>query len=302
MLSRFSLALLTLLLTALLAFAWALLLFYTSPSLRPENVDWPRTLRDLSLCLAAFLLFATAAYLPVRRTIVSKLTIGFGLNFVGVWQALINDLVEPHWWPAEAISFLCIPVGLLIAALGLYQLGRAYRMNRLILGSYQQIERDLATVDQLTQLYNRRYFFTTCGPLFEQSQDEGQQPVVIGLRILNLTELNQRLGLEAGDDILQRVGKAIRRYLRHGQVAARMGGRRFAVFLPDGTEHDADHLARQIVARLEHVLMTDARGEDLLVQVQINYHVGVAREADTLETLVRRVSTDDTDTGKNPAP
>ncbi|UZJ43191.1 GGDEF domain-containing protein [Marinimicrobium sp. C6131] len=302
MLSRFSLAFSTLLLTALLAFAWALLLFYTNPPLRPENVDWPRTLRDLSLCLAAFLLFATAAYLPVRRPIASKLTIGFGLNFVGVWQALINDLVEPHGWLTEAISFLCIPVGLLIAALGLYQLGRAYRMNRLILGSYQQIERDLATVDQLTQLYNRRYFFATCAPLLEQALAAGQQPVVIGLRVLNLTELNQKLGLEAGDDILRRVGKAVRRYLRPGQIAARMGGRRFALFLPDGTEHEAEDLVKQIATRLENLLMTDERGDETLIHVQIDHQIAVAGEDDTLETLVRRTSASESDTGKNRHP
>ncbi len=289
MLSRFSLALFTLMFTALLAFVWALALFYTSPSLRPENVDWPRTLRDLTLCLTAFLLFATAAYLPVRRSIAQKLTVGFGLNFVGVWQALLNDLIRPGWWLADAISFLCIPLGLGIATIGLYQMGRAYRMSRLMLGSYQRIERDLATVDQLTQLYNRRYFFTTCGPMLEQSLASGQQPVVIGLRVLNLAELNQRLGLQAGDDVLIRVAKAIRRYLRPGQIAARMGGRRFALFMPDGSKQEAEYLVGQIVARLEHVLMTDESGKDKLVQVHIEHQLVIAQPGDTLEQISRHV-------------
>lgn len=275
--------------TALLAFAWALWMFYSSPSLRPEYVDWPRTLRDLGLCFATFLLFATSAYLPVRRPIASKLTIGFGLNFIGVWQTLINDLVQPEGWLPEVISLVCIPVGMLIAALGLYQLGRAYRMNRLILGSYQKIERDLATVDQLTQLYNRRYFFATCAPLFDQALAQGKQPVIIGLRLLNLTELNHQLGLEAGDDILRRVGKAVRRYVRPEHIAARMGGRRFAIFLFDGTEADAQHIAQQITARLANVVMTDEQGKEVLAHIQVDCEIGVAREDDTLEQLSRRI-------------
>lgn len=287
MLSRFSLALITLLLAVLLAFVWALALLYTSPSLRPEQVDWPRTLRDLSLCLAAFLLFATAAYLPVRRPITLKLTIGFGLNFIGAWQMLLNDLIQPRWWLADAIGFLCVPLGLIIATLGLYQLGRAYRMSRLMLGSYQNIERDLATVDQLTQLYNRRYFFATCAPLLEQSLANGHRPVVIGLRILNLTELNQKLGLQAGDDVLIRVAKAIRRHLRPGHIAARMGGRRFALFLLDSSETEAEDLVNQIAARLEHVLMTDEQGKETLVQVRLDRQIGVAQPGDTLDHLSR---------------
>ena len=59
------------------------------------------------------------------------------------------------------LEIVGLPGGLLAASLGLFELGKAYRLNRLLLGSYRKIEHSLATVDQLTQLYNRRYFFAT---------------------------------------------------------------------------------------------------------------------------------------------
>lgn len=290
MLSHFSKALFTLLLTALFAFAWALIMFYTLPPLRPQNVDWPHVLRDLSLCLAAFLLFAVAAYLPVRRPAASMLTLGFGLHFIGVWQTLLNDLMQPNNWLPQTIGLAFVPLGLLIATLGLYQIGRAYRINRLILGSYQKIEQDLATVDQLTQLYNRRYFFTTCAPLMKQPARGSNHPVVIGFRVLNLTDLNQRFGLQAGDEVLIRVGKAVRRYLRPGQIAARMGGRRFAIFMPDASASEAKRLSDQLSQRLKHVLLKDEQGKETLVSLELSFQIVAAEPGETLDSLSRRTA------------
>ncbi|WP_027329475.1 GGDEF domain-containing protein [Marinimicrobium agarilyticum] len=288
MLSHFSKALFTLLLTVLFAFVWALFLFYTHPSLRPDSVDWAYVLRDLFLCLAAFLLFVVAAYLPVRQPVALKLTLGFGLHFLGVWQNLLNDLIQPDGWLPQTIGLALVPLGLLIATLGLYQMGRAYRVSRLMLGSYQKIERDLATIDQLTQLYNRRYFFTTCGPMMDHPVQENDQPVVIGFRVLNLTELNQRLGLQAGDEVLIRVGKAVRRYLRPGQIAARMGGRRFAVFMPDASLAEAERFAEQLAGRLKHVLLKDQEGEETLATLELSFQIAAAEPGETLESLSRR--------------
>lgn len=292
MISRHSLAFLTLLGTVLFAFVWALLLLYNGPSLRPESVDWSRALRDLLLCLAAFLLFATAAYLPVRRAVTAKLTAGFGLNFLGSWQILLNDMLRPQWWLADLIGLVAVPAGLAVATLGLYQLGRLYRMKRLMLSSYQQIEKDLATVDQLTQLYNRRYFFATCEPVFDEAVARGEKPAIVGLRVLNLTELNKRLGLAAGDEALHRVGKVIQRQIEPGMIAARMGGRRFAVFIPDSRREQAQALAKHVRERVQHLLIHDAQGKEALVELSLEMHVETATGADdSLEALSRRAGT-----------
>lgn len=290
MISRFSLAFLTLFGTVLLAFGWALALLYTNPPMHPDNVDWPRALRDLILCLAAFLLFATAAYLPVRRAVAARLTAGFGLNFLGSWQILLNDMLRPQWWLADVIGLVAVPAGLALATLGLYQLGRMYRMSRLMLGSYQQIERDLATVDQLTQLYNRRYFFATCEPMFDRALARGERPTMIGLRVLNLTEINREHGLSAGDEVLSRAGRTIQRHTGPGSIAARMGGRRFAVLLPHGDQRQAQELAKQLSSRLQHLVIQDSRGREALVEVALDVRVEMASGPDdTLEALSRRV-------------
>lgn len=295
MLSRFSLALITLLSAALFAFAWALALFYGGAPVPLEHVEWPIVLRELVLCLTLFTLFATAAYMPVRKSIAEKLTIGLGLIFLGSWQEVLNQLILSDWWLAKAFTLTLSPAGLMLATLGLFQLGRAYRLSRLMLGSYQNIERDLATIDQLTQLYNRRYFFSVCGPLIEQAGTEGHRPVLLSLRIMNLTPLNRRLGFQAGDEVLIRVSKAIRRHLRPEHVAARLGGRRFAILLPNASEREAQELANQIRSRVEHVLMTSEEGEEVLTGVDLEARAGEYRPGETLDELLTRI-------GSNPDP
>src|SRR5690606_41591570 len=63
------------------------------------------------------------------------------------------------------------------SSLGIYELGKAYQLSRLLLGAYRKIEHNLATVDQLTQLHNRRYFFAMSPELMLSAQISGATPI-----------------------------------------------------------------------------------------------------------------------------
>jgi len=286
MLSRFSQALLSLLCAALLAFFWALVLLYNSATLPPDEVDWLPVVRDLLLSIVCFILMAVAAHLPVRKSVAVKLTLGSGLAFLGVWQALLNGFIVTTWTQVSLFILTLTPIGLAIATLGLYQLGQHYRMNRLMLGSYRNIEQNLSTIDQLTQLYNRRYFFAKGHELFDQALQDGKRPILVAFRLTNLTELNQTLGFESGDDVLISVSRAIRRYLEPPGIAARMGGRRFSLLLTDSSEPQAQELMKQIADRLKHVLIHNDQGEEVLTQIEIEYQLRVARPGDSLPQLL----------------
>jgi len=286
MLSRFSQALLSLLCAALIAFLWALTLLYHSTTLAPDQVDWLSVSRNLLLSIVCFVLMAVAAHLPVRKSVAVKLTLGLGLTFLGVWQELLNGFIITAWPWASLLMLTLAPVGLAIAALGLYQLGQHYRMNRLMLGSYRNIEQNLSTIDQLTQLYNRRCFFTRGNERFEQALLEGKRPVLVALRLTNLTDLNLALGFECGDDVLISVSRAIKRYLPPGAMAARMGGRRFSLLMTDTGEPEARALMKQISDRLKHVLLRNEQGEEVLTQVNVEYQLTEARPGDTLARLL----------------
>jgi diguanylate cyclase (GGDEF)-like protein len=288
--SHYIIALVTLLLTVLAAFSWALAVFYGGISIPPKQVDWHDVTRMLMFCLTAFALFCIATFLPVRRSIGLKLALGFGLIFIGAWQELLNTLIINRWSLVLWLEVVCLPGGLLAAGWGLYELGRQYRLNRLLLQSYHKVERELATMDQLTQLYNRRSFFAICSDLLANAAPDRAIAAVACLRVKNLTEINKSLGFAAGDEVLMQVAKLIRRHTRSRDISARLGARRLVVFMPGAALPEAEALAERVVQRSEHMVVTNPQGREVPLHVEVGYTLAAAEPGEELEPLLRRAS------------
>lgn len=286
--SNFSLALTTLLLILLAVFLWALLVFASGTSIPLREVDSHLAFRNLFFCLTAFSLLYITSQLPIRRPIVVKLMVGFGLIFLGAWQELLSTLVNNDWLMVRWLEIVALPGGLAAATLGLYELGKAYQLNRLLLGSYRKIEHSLATVDQLTQLHNRRYFFATCPELMARMQQDDTLPILIIIRIGNLQQTNQSFGYPAGDSLLMQTARQLLRHIRSGDIAARLSGRRFAIFLPYTSVACANEILQRFLDHVEHVILHDSEGKEVLVNVDIRYAICCAKEDESFEDLLRR--------------
>lgn len=288
-------ALTTLLSTALAAFGWALVIFYGGASIPPGLIEWPRVASNLILSLAAFVLLSVAVMAPVRRNIGFKLALGFGLLFLGCWQGLLNSLVENPWRLSRALELASPPIGLLIASVGLFQLGKAYRKNRVNLIGHRQIEQDLITVDQLTQLYNRSQFFSLGARLLAKWKPEQEPPQVICLRILNLTKINQTLGFLAGDRVLEQVARAIKRHTRPEDIAGRLGARRLVVILPKATRLNAQQIAERVAKRSAHMILLNEQGADTPQDIEVEIIIQEAQPGEDLEALLKRAGAVATD-------
>jgi len=98
-----------------------------------------------------------------------------------------------------------------------------------------------AAHDALTNIANRRTFDAALQTSAVQSARYGW-PFTLVLADLNkLKAVNDRAGHAAGDDMLRLFGFALRRSVRSGDTAARIGGDEFAVILAnaDGSEVDS---------------------------------------------------------------
>ena len=99
-----------------------------------------------------------------------------------------------------------------------------------------------AQTDELTGLPNRRAFF---GVLNSATREKA---AMIALDIDHFKEVNDTLGHEAGDHALKHVAAILRDQVRwkDGDVAARVGGEEFSVWLPGATMEIAMEIAERM--------------------------------------------------------
>jgi diguanylate cyclase (GGDEF)-like protein len=110
-----------------------------------------------------------------------------------------------------------------------------------------------ATHDSLTGLANRAYLRARVDALLQQP---GRQVGVLVIDLDGFKLVNDAAGHEAGDEVLQAVAQRMQRYMREGDVLARMGGDEFvAVLVGDrvgGLLHDLAARLRQAIAEPIH--------------------------------------------------
>ncbi len=88
-------------------------------------------------------------------------------------------------------------------------------------------------IDDLTGLYNRRYFNAVIRKELSRSQRHIQAFSLLFFDIDDFKTINDRYGHDVGDEVLRNIGVCLNRTLRSEDVACRYGGEEFAVILPE---------------------------------------------------------------------
>jgi diguanylate cyclase (GGDEF)-like protein len=106
--------------------------------------------------------------------------------------------------------------------------------------------RQLADLDALTGLHNRRYFHETLERECSRAHRYERKLSLIVFDLDDFKEINDRIGHLAGDTVLAEAAERVRSVVRTADIACRVGGDEFAVILPESSLEDADQLYRRI--------------------------------------------------------
>jgi diguanylate cyclase (GGDEF)-like protein len=106
--------------------------------------------------------------------------------------------------------------------------------------------RQLADLDALTGLHNRRYFHETLARECARAHRYERKLALIVFDLDDFKAINDRIGHLAGDTVLAEAAERVRDVVRTADVACRVGGDEFAVILPESSLEDADQLYRRI--------------------------------------------------------
>src|SRR5882724_7797116 len=106
--------------------------------------------------------------------------------------------------------------------------------------------RQLADLDALTGLHNRRYFHETLARECSRAHRYERKLSLVVFDLDDFKEINDRIGHLAGDTVLAEAAERVRDVVRTADIACRVGGDEFAVILPESSLEDADQLYRRI--------------------------------------------------------
>jgi diguanylate cyclase (GGDEF)-like protein len=110
--------------------------------------------------------------------------------------------------------------------------------------------RQLADLDSLTGLHNRRYFYETLGREVDRAQRYQRSLSLVIIDVDGFKEINDRIGHLAGDAVLADIADRIREVVRSADIPCRVGGDEFAVIVPEAEVGQA----RQLVGRIQRAV------------------------------------------------
>jgi two-component system, cell cycle response regulator len=117
--------------------------------------------------------------------------------------------------------------------------------------------RQLADLDALTGLHNRRYFHETLQREVARAQRYNRSLALVVFDLDDFKAINDRIGHLSGDAVLAEAAQRVLDVVRSADVACRVGGDEFAVILPESSVTDAD----QLYKRLSHAISARPVGQ-----------------------------------------
>jgi diguanylate cyclase (GGDEF)-like protein len=144
---------------------------------------------------------------------------------------------------------------------------------------------DLAAVDDLTRILNRRFGIRRLHEEFSRSVRHGVPLGVIMLDIDNFKTFNDTFGHDAGDSVLVSVANILESNLRSGDVVCRYGGEEFMVIAPGMGLNDVGGIAERL-RRVVETTPVQRANQSLHVTVSLGAASWPVLRASTAEEIV----------------
>jgi diguanylate cyclase (GGDEF)-like protein len=210
----------------------------------------------------------------VTFTLTNHVMVGLVLRLAGgipfrdsqvfAWSSLEPDITLLFLGAGTAVFWTIHPFLLALGVAPLFLFYRALHVPQLQEEAYNDVKTGLLTARRFTELLREEL----------TKAERSGRPTAVAMADLDLLRsVNNTHGHLAGDQALQAAAQAIKRCLRPGDIAGRLGGEEFALLLPAADPDEAFALAERIREELEGMAIPLPGEEDPL---RVTMSLGVA--------------------------
>ncbi len=158
--------------------------------------------------------------------------------------------------------------------------------------------RMMSYIDYLTNLYNRRYFFSSAESIFDKLKRENKDLALVMLDIDNFKSINDTYGHSIGDLVIVKVAEILKKNLRKSDLLARFGGEEFSLLLENISFEDTYKLLENIrIAIDKYVLKIE--NIEVKFTISIGFKYGMMKTLDDMINAADKELYKSKETGKN---
>jgi len=213
-------------------------------------------------------------------------------SYIYAGNFVVNDISKEYTCPhhkvrAKAGSYSCFSInvgGLIGSILHLYSRQPGFFTEEIketiesfiallapVVNNMRLIElnRNLALIDPLTGLYNRRYLEAFMEKQLAIAGRNNQLLSIVMLDIDNFKDFNDTNGHEAGDMALKSIAHAISKNIRASDIGVRYGGEEFIIVLPNIDKVTAFEVAEKIRTSAEGTPISIGRDKRIFITASL---------------------------------
>ncbi len=128
---------------------------------------------------------------------------------------------------------------------------------------------NLATIDTLTQLHNRRYFYQECQKILKLAIRKKRPVSLLIFDLDYFKKVNDNYGHLKGDEVLKEFAITLKKNLREYDLVARIGGEEFSVCIYDEPLPNIVAIAQKIRKAVENIKIDERK--NLTVSIGITH-------------------------------
>lgn len=215
-------------------------------------------------------LFATNSTVKVSTG--QNFTVLAFVTFISL-QYFIPATTEVSFYSNSLLFFLFVGGTILVVAMTSMSKSLSTRRNKLV---------RLANRDNLTDLYNRRFFSSFLSYQLEVALREKRSFTLAMADIDHFKSINDKHGHDKGDEVLKAVANCFKLYLAQHDAACRWGGEEFLIYLPESKVENAE----RVVEAIASVISTTTIGD---LAITMSFGLVESDGNETLDEILQRV-------------